>query len=140
MIEIIKGFIVGATAPKFIVKKNGTTAQRVTLHIQEASNELYPREIAVNCCGELVNWAPFAGSATIVECEYVVRVFAFEKNGEQMFGNDVYARSIRIAAEPMPASQAPAQPALPAAEAAAKALPAHEPMLALPTEGTNAPF
>ena len=96
MNETIKGVIVNATAPTFIVKKNGTTVPRVTLHIREVADNPYPREVAVNCCGDLVNWAPFAGSPTIVECEYVNRVFGFEKNGEMMLGNDVYARSIKI--------------------------------------------
>lgn len=106
MVEIIKGFIVDATAPKFFVKKDGTTAQRVTLHIKAVTNDPYPKEIAVNCAGDLCNWATFAGSFTVVECEYVNRVFPFEKNGEKMLGNDVYARSIKIA---------PTQPAAPPA-------------------------
>ena len=116
MIQTITGMIVGATAPKFFVKKDGTTAQRVTLHIKAVTNDPYPQEVAVNCVGDLCNWAPFAGSLTIVECEYVNRVFGFEKNGEKMLGNDVYARSIKIAPTQMPAPpQVPTQPALPAA-------------------------
>lgn len=115
MIDSITGLIVGATAPKFFVKKDGTTAQRVTLHIKAVTNDPYPKEVAVNCVGDLCNWAPFAGSLTIVECEYVNRVFGFEKNGEKMLGNDVYARSIKIAPTQMPAPpQVPTQPALPA--------------------------
>ena len=128
MVETIKGFIVDATAPKFFVKKDGTTAQRVTLHIKAVTNDPYPKEIAVNCAGDLCNWAPFAGSFTVVECEYVNRVFPFEKNGEKMLGNDVYARSIKIApvqAAPQPlALPAPVQPAgllpAPSGEAQAK--------------------
>lgn len=124
MIDSITGLIVGATAPKFFVKKDGTTAQRVTLHIKAVSNDPYPKEVAVNCVGDLCNWAPLACSPTIVECEYVNRVFAFEKNGEKMLGNDVYARSIKIASTQMPAPpQVPTQPALPAAPQAL-ALPA----------------
>lgn len=124
MIQTIQGMIVGATAPKFFVKKDGTTAQRVTLHIKAVSNDPYPQEVAVNCVGDLCNWAPFAGSLTIVECEYVNRVFAFEKNGEKMLGNDVYARSIKIATAQMPTfPQVPTQPALPASPQAL-ALPA----------------
>lgn len=116
MIDVITGMIVDATAPKFFVKKDCTTAQRVTLHIKAVTNDPYPKEIAVNCVGDLCNWAPFAGSLTIVECEYVTRVFPFEKNGEKMLGNDVYARSITIAPTQMPTPpQALTQPALPAA-------------------------
>lgn len=96
MIDSITGMIVDATAPKFFVKKDGSTVQRVTLHIKAVTNEQYPKEVAVNCVGDLCNWAPLCGSPTIVECEYVNRVFAFEKNGEKMLGNDVYARSLRI--------------------------------------------
>lgn len=123
MVEIIKGFIVDATAPKFFVKKDGTTAQRVTLHIKAVTNDPYPKEIAVNCAGDLCNWAPFAGSFTVVECEYVNRVFPFEKNGEKMLGNDVYARSIKIA---------PTQPAAPPAPPTQPELPAAPQPLALP--------
>lgn len=115
MIEKITGLIVDATAPKFFVKKDDTTLQRVTLHIKAVTNDPYPKEVAVNCVGDLCNWAPLACSPTIVECEYVNRVFAFEKNGEKMLGNDVYARSIKIAPTQMPTPpQVPTQPALPA--------------------------
>lgn len=121
MVETITGIIVNSTKGKFFAKKDGTTAQRVTLHIKAVTNDPYPKEIAVNCVGELCNWARMAGSFTVVECEYVTRVFAFEKNGEKMLGNDVYARAIRLVPTTVPMPEAvPTQPALPAPDADAQ--------------------
>lgn len=95
MIENIKGSIVAATQIERFTKKDGTVGESAMLHIQEISNDAYPRELAVKVTGELAQYARCLNME--VEVDYVVRVFQFKKGGNDCIGNDIYARSIRKA-------------------------------------------
>lgn len=119
MIQRISGVIAAATAIRQFQKKDGTFSDQATLHIQQVTGDVYPQEIAVKVTGELAQFARMVGYN--VEVDYVVRVFNFTKMGEQMIGNDVYARNIKVA-------NAPALPAAPQP----LALPAPAQQLALP--------
>ena len=95
MIQRISGVIAAATAIRQFQKKDGTLSDQATLHIQQVTGDVYPQEIAVKVTGELAQFARMVGYN--VEVDYVVRVFNFTKMGEQMIGNDVYARNIKVA-------------------------------------------
>lgn len=112
MIQRISGVIAAATAIRQFQKKDGTFSDQATLHIQQVTGDVYPQEIAVKVTGELAQFARMVGYN--VEVDYVVRVFNFTKMGEQMIGNDIYARNIKVAGATAPqplALPAPAQPA-----------------------------
>lgn len=96
MIQSITGIIAAASAIEQIQKKDGTSTQKAVLHIQEVCNHQYPQEIAVTVTGDMAQFAGMVGCTVTVE--YVVRVFAFTKNGNPALGNDVYARKIALAA------------------------------------------
>lgn len=125
MIQRISGVIAAATAIKQFQKKDGTLSDQATLHIQQVTNDVYPQEVAVKVTGELAQFARMVGYN--VEVDYVVRVFYFTKQGEQMIGNDIYARNIKVA------GATTAQPVVPTApQPVAGYLPAPTPVLALP--------
>lgn len=112
MIQRISGVIAAATAIRQFQKKDGTFSDQATLHIQQVTNDVYPQEVAVKVTGELAQFARMVGYN--VEVDYVVRVFNFTKMGEQMIGNDIYARNIKVASATAPqplALPAPVQPA-----------------------------
>lgn len=96
MIHKIIGNIANATAVERFTKKDGTESKSAILHIQVIGNDRYPEEIAVKVTGDNTYYAGCTGME--VEVEYVVRVFAFadKKTGGKTFGNDVYARTIKI--------------------------------------------
>lgn len=93
MIYTISGVIAAATAIKQFKKKDGTTNYQATLHIQQVTNDPYPQEVAIKVTGDLAKFAQMVGSNVVVE--YVIRVFSFEKNGEKLIGNDIYAKTIK---------------------------------------------
>ena len=95
MIQRISGVIAAATAIRQFQKKDGTFSDQATLHIQQVTNDVYLQEVAVKVTGELAQFARMVGYN--VEVDYVVRVFNFTKMGEQMIGNDIYARNIKVA-------------------------------------------
>lgn len=135
MIQRISGVIAAATAIKQFQKKDGTLSDQATLHIQQVANDVYPQEVAVKVTGELAQFARMVGYN--VEVDYVVRVFNFTKQDEQMIGNDIYARAIKVAGATTP--QVPTQVAaqsvagyLPAPAQPAGYLPDPQPVLALP--------
>lgn len=136
MIQRISGVIAAATAIKQFQKKDGTLSDQATLHIQQVTNDVYPQEVAVKVTGELAQFARMVGYN--VEVDYVVRVFNFSKQGEQMIGNDIYARSIKVAGattQPQVAVPTAPQPVagyLPAPPLPVGYLPAPTPVLALP--------
>lgn len=126
MIQRISGVIAAATAIRQFQKKDGTFSDQATLHIQQVTNDVYPQEVAVKVTGELAQFARMVGYN--VEVDYVVRVFNFTKMGEQMIGNDIYARNIKVAGATAPQPEAKALPAAPQP----LALPAPAQQLALP--------
>ena len=95
-VKKITGIIAGATSVERFTKKDGTESKSAMLHIQVVSNDRYPEEVAVKVTGENAEYAGCTGM--LVDVEYVVRVFAFadKKTGGKTFGNDVYARTIKI--------------------------------------------
>lgn len=93
MKKVITGIIKDATQVQQFNKKNGETNVKCVLHLVALGDEPYPEELAVTVCGGLTLYAAAVGST--VEVEYVVRVFSFEKNGKTMYGNDIYATTIK---------------------------------------------
>ena len=87
------GIIKDATQVKLFEKKNGQTNVKCVLHIMAPADEPSPEELAVTVCGDLTLYAAAVGSPVAVD--YIVRVFSFEKNGQTMYGNDVYATAIQ---------------------------------------------
>ena len=86
MYLVIKGIIKNATPVWNYAKRDGAQGEKCVLHIVSTEGEPYPLEVAVSCTGEL----------TKVEVTYVCRVFEFFKGEQRMYGNDLYARSIRV--------------------------------------------
>jgi hypothetical protein len=93
MKHIIKGVIKDATQVQQFKKKNGETNVKCVLHIEAPGDNPHPEELAVTVCGNLTLYSKVVGS--LVEVEYVVRVFPFEKNGMTTYGNDIYATDIK---------------------------------------------
>ena len=93
MKKVMIGIIKDATQVQQFNKKNGETNVKCVLHLVAPGDEPHPEELAVTVCGGLTLYAAAVGST--VEVEYVVRVFSFEKNGKTMYGNDVYATTIK---------------------------------------------
>lgn len=92
----ITGIIAGASSVERYEKKDGTESKSAVLHVMEICNDAHPMEVAVKVTGDNTTFAGCVGMT--VEVEYINRVFAFEskKTGGKTFGNDVYARTIKI--------------------------------------------
>lgn len=94
MFQTFKGTIVDSTKISSFTKKNGEKSDQAMLYVQQMTNNQYPLEVAVKVTGNNALFANMVGAN--VELEYVKRVFAFMKNGEKCFGNDIYAHRIKL--------------------------------------------
>ena len=94
MYLVIKGIIKNATPVWNYAKRDGAQGEKCVLHIVSTEGEPYPLEVAVSCTGELTHYTRMIGAK--VEVTYVCRVFEFFKGEQRMYGNDLYARSIRV--------------------------------------------
>lgn len=90
----INGIIKNASTVWSYAKRDGAQGEKCVLHIVSTEGAPYPLEVAVSCTGELTHYARMIGAK--VEVTYVCRVFEFFKGEQRMYGNDLYARSIRV--------------------------------------------
>lgn len=88
--QTISGRIIGCTPVEQYTKRNGELSVKCVYHLRSDDG----KELAVSVHGDLTNYAGNLGMN--VEVEYVNRVFEFERNGKNWYGNDVYATDIKM--------------------------------------------
>ena len=86
--ETFRGHIAACSRVEQFRKKNGQDNVKCVLHIVGADGA----ERAITATGEHTNWVGCQGME--VEVEYVNRVFPFQHNGMDWYGNDLYAVNI----------------------------------------------
>ena len=88
-IETIRGRVAAFSQVEQFTKRNGQMNVKCVYHIIADDG----RELAVTATGDLTLYVGEQDAR--VEVEYICRVFPFERGGRTLYGNDVYAKSIR---------------------------------------------